>query len=275
VALVLPAGPAGAATCSSAHGVSVVVDFHQLGGGVQTACVADGAGKSGTALFSSAGFALSYVQRQPGFVCRVSGLPADDRCANTPPADAYWGLWWSDGKSARWNYATTAAGGLSVPEGGYVAFSWNGSSSRSAPGLSPTAHAVAPSPTTKPSARPPVKPSGKPAGTSAKLTEKPSSGATSASASPSATPPDSASSTPRESPSKPPSKRPSKQPTSTAGGPATSPGSATPAPASAPSDPADPSDGGLPTWVGPVVVGVLFAAGGAVAVVRRRRTPTP
>ena len=52
VGLALPAAPASAATCSSGAGVTVVVDFHELGGGAQTACVADGGGKSGTALFT-------------------------------------------------------------------------------------------------------------------------------------------------------------------------------------------------------------------------------
>jgi hypothetical protein len=40
----LPAGPATAAGCPTDHGVTVGVDFHQLGGGVQTACVPDGGG---------------------------------------------------------------------------------------------------------------------------------------------------------------------------------------------------------------------------------------
>ena len=52
------------------------------------------------------GFSLTYVQRQPGFVCRINGAPASDPCVNTPPADAYWGLWWSDGKSGSWTYSS-------------------------------------------------------------------------------------------------------------------------------------------------------------------------
>ena len=130
---VVPTTPASAATCSSAAGVSVVVDFHELGGGVRTACVADGGGRTAGSLFPAAGFPLTYVQRQPGFVCRVSGAPADDPCVNTPPADAYWGLWWSDGRSGSWTYASTSAGSLRVPDSGYVAFSWNGGSARSGP----------------------------------------------------------------------------------------------------------------------------------------------
>jgi hypothetical protein len=282
---VVPSSSAEAATCASGAGVSVVVDFHELPGGVQTACVADGGGKSGTALFTSAGFALGYVQRQPGFVCRVNGAPANDPCVNTPPADAYWGLWWSDGKSGQWTYATTAAGGLSVPDGGYVAFSWNGSATRSTPGVSPAVHATAPTPTSKPTSKPSTKPSSKP-------TKKPSSTPTKsqstkstkgASSSPSSTESTSATPSPTET-TKAPSKagQPTKSPggvdgemlpDSTAPAPSDSAESADAAPAS--SDPADPSDDGLPTWVGPLVVVALFAAGGAVAVVRRRRSPTP
>jgi hypothetical protein len=280
---VLPAAPASAATCASGAGVSVVVDFHELGGGVQTACVSGGGGKSATSLFGSAGFGLSYVQRQPGFVCRVNGLPANDPCVNTPPADAYWGLFWSDGKSGSWTYATTSASGLEVPEGGYVAFSWNGSATRSTPGVAPAAHAASPTPpsSSKPTSKPTKKPSTTP---TSKPSKKPS---TSASNTPAHSPSSTESATASASPK--PSASPSKQPSGKAGQPTKSPGGVDgemlpeSAPASTEStdatptaaEPAEPADGGLPTWVGPVVVAVLFAAGGAVAVVRRRRNPTP
>ena len=58
-AVVLGVGPtaalpaAGAATCTSGGGVSVVVDQRELGGGVTTACATDGAGKSATAIVTS------------------------------------------------------------------------------------------------------------------------------------------------------------------------------------------------------------------------------
>jgi len=284
--LALPAGPASAATCSSGAGVSVVVDFHELGGGAQTACVAGGGSMSGTALFGAAGFALREVQRQSGFVCQIDGLPANNACVNTPPADAYWGLWWSDGKSGQWTYATSAAGGLTVPDGGYVAFSWSGSAARSTPGVAPAAHAT-PTPTPTPTSTSSSKPTKKPSPTPTKQppTKKPSS---SASSSPSGvlsgTPSDAES--PTTSTSSKPSASPTKQQSGKAGQPTKPPGgvdgdmlpqSTTPSTDAAPAaaEPAEPSDGGLPTWVGPVVVVVLFAAGGAVAVVRRRRNPAP
>ena len=97
------------------------------------------------------GYTFTYVQRQPGFVCRINGQPASDPCVNTPPVDAYWGLWWSDGTSGTWTYSSVAAGSLTIPDGGYVAFAWQ-SGARSAPGAPATAHAS--SPTSAPTSTP-------------------------------------------------------------------------------------------------------------------------
>ena len=83
-----------------------------------------------------------------------TALPASDPCVNTPPADAYWGLWWSDGESGSWSYASVGAGSLTVPDGGYVAFAWQ-SGSQSAPGVPATPHASSSaSPTSSPSSTP-------------------------------------------------------------------------------------------------------------------------
>ena len=132
--------------------MTVVVDYHQLGGGVQQACDADGGGKVASTVFPDSGFPLTYVQRQPGFVCRVAGAPSSDPCVNTPPASAYWSLWWSDGKSGTWTYASTGVGSLKVPDGGYVAFSWQGQDGKAAPGVTPSPRAASSSPSPSPSA---------------------------------------------------------------------------------------------------------------------------
>ena len=120
------ASPASAATCGTGSGVSLVVDFGGLGGGVQTACVANGAGKSASSLFDGAGFELSYVQNEPGFVCRIDDRPSSsvEACVNTPPDNAYWGLWWSDGTSGDWVYSNYGVGTLKVPDGAYVGWAW-------------------------------------------------------------------------------------------------------------------------------------------------------
>lgn len=281
--LVLPSAPASAAACSSAKGVTVVVDFHGLGGGVQQVCDSGGAGKVAAAQFEESGFDLTRVQRQPGFVCRVNGAPSEeeDSCVNTPPSNAYWGLWWSDGKSGSWSYATQGVDSLKVPEGGYVAFSWNGSSSKSPPGSAPRAHTSQPSPSPS-SSSPQPQPSSDPSGGGSHSSPSPGTpgktgGAVSASpsasasggAKPSASASRKASSKPSESASTSASASPSDDPTPSF---SKSPDAA---PEAAP-DPADPSDGGLPAWVAPVAIGLLFAAAAGTAVVRRRRgTPGP
>ena len=270
----LPVPAATAAACSSAAGVTVVVDFHELGGGVQQVCDA-GSGQSAAARFVDAGFDLDRVQRQPGFVCRVDGLPADDPCVNTPPADAYWSLWWSNGESGTWTFASQGIDSLKVPDGGAVALSWKGSSESSPPGAAP------PKQQTAPSASPvPVDSAvaallggrvvdlglpGGPAETGG------SSASTSGTPSPSAsTPTESASSATSQQRAQ----RAAKRKRSVEGSAAPSAdASAGPdaRPAAAP-DPAPPADG-LPVWVAPVGIGALFAAAAATAVVRRRRGP--
>ena len=115
---------AGAATCASSAGVSVVVDYRELGGSTVTACSADGGGKSAAAIFASVGVGITYATRQPGFVCRVNGVPTSDPCVNTSPANAYWGLWWADGSKGSWTYSSSGVGSLTVPAGGSVGWSW-------------------------------------------------------------------------------------------------------------------------------------------------------
>ena len=110
--------------------------------------MAEGGGQHGRPRCSKdAGHSLTYVQRFPGFVCHIDGLPADDPCVNTPPADAYWGLWWSDGKTGEWTYSSLGAGSLAVPAGGYVAMVWDGSAGDGTapgrPGAAPGTHAHA------------------------------------------------------------------------------------------------------------------------------------
>jgi hypothetical protein len=244
-------GPARATSCGTANGVTVVVDFHQLGGGVKTACDLHGAGRTADIQLTDVGHQLTYVQRQPGFVCRVDGAPANDPCVNTPPSDAYWSLWWSDGKSGRWSYSSAGVASLKVPAGGYVALSWQGGGGKATPRTAPVPHPTSsPTPTHPPTSHPTAAPT-------------------------SATP------TPTTS-----SPRPSRSTTSAAKvrhhhlralrasagrhsqGPSATRAGAAPSRAATGSD----SGSGLPGWVAPGVVALLFAATAAVAVVRRKRS---
>jgi hypothetical protein len=266
-------GPAAAAACPGTGGVTVVVEYGALGGGTEVSCAPEG-GRTAERLLEDTGHALTYVQRFPGFVCRINGLPADDPCVNTPPADAYWGLWWSDGESGKWSYSSLGAASLTIPAGGYVAMVWDGSAGDVRPQTGAPAHPTptpTPTPTKKPSptqaptpsprATDPATPTATVAGTatpeptsrpSRTKTPKPSLSSSSAAPSPSAetTAPD-------------PSAEPSSDEQTDSAGPFDEPVS--PAASS--------DDGGLPSWVAPVVVVVLLGAAGGVAVARRRRQP--
>ena len=270
VGVVLPTTPASAAACSSASGVTVVVDPHGLGGGVHAICDEDGGGVKASTLFTRNGFDLTYVQRQPGFVCRVDGAPASDPCVNTPPADAYWGLFWSDGTTGTWSYATAGAAALTIPDGGYVAFSWQGSTAKALPGVAPTAHA-----STSPS--PSASPSGGHSSGGGKGGGSGSADPTAPPATPSATPSTAGEVSASPTADAKPRKHPSK-PASAAGA-----AVATPSPSASADAPvtdaaaeptAAPTDG-LPGWVVPAVLVLLAGSAGGVALVRRTRGAPP
>ncbi len=94
--LVAPATAAYADACSTtAPGVTVVVDFASLGGGIQVACAA-GDPASGYDALRAAGFTTAGTQHDgPAAICRINGKPgpADEKCVLTPPASAYWSYW--------------------------------------------------------------------------------------------------------------------------------------------------------------------------------------
>lgn len=259
--VVAAAGSAAAAACPAGQGVTVVV-------GSSVSCDANGGGSAGDN-FRDAGHSLTMVDRQPGFVCRVDGVPEKASCVNTPPADAYWGLFWSDGTSGTWKYASQGAGGLSVPAGGWVGFAFQNSDARTPPGVTPKAAAPAAKPTAAPTAKPKPKPASKPvakptAATPTARAAAPSASASAlaptpgASASPTATPP---AATPTPTPSAPATDQPQA---------ASTPDVAETAdPANAAKD-SDSSDGSGPL---PLVAGLLVLAlvGGMGAVLWRRK----
>jgi hypothetical protein len=249
-------GPAQAATCATAHGVTVVVDFHQLGGGVQTACDPGGGGSHASTQLTDVGHVLTYAQRQPGFVCRVDGSPSSDPCVNTSPADAYWSVWWSDGKSGQWSFSSQGVGSLTVPEGGYVALSWQGGSSKAAPRVAPQAHPTAsPSPTPSPT-HAPSSPTSHPT-TAPPAT--PTSAAATASTAPLASPSHTLSATPLGHHLEAGHHHSSSAAPSPAGQ----------AAAASTTDPVEPTHSGLPGWLAPGLVVLVFAVAAAVVVVRR------
>jgi len=131
--------PAAAAACTDAGGITVVADPGSLPGSLSQTCVSSG-GDDAAALFGQAQHQLQRVQRFPAAVCKVDGEPASSSCVNMPPTNAYWGLFWSNGTSGSWVYASESVDSLDIPAGGSVALAWQGSSSRRNPAVPPPDH---------------------------------------------------------------------------------------------------------------------------------------
>ena len=141
--------PAHAAGCD---GVTVVVDFRGLGGGVQQGC-APGSPASGVAALTAAGFGYTYASRQPGFVCRINGKPgADaDKCVNTSPSSAYWS-YWHGSAGGSWSYSNQGAATYAPARGSVEGWAFGAGEQ---PGIAPPA-APAPLPPPPPAPKPPV-----------------------------------------------------------------------------------------------------------------------
>lgn len=131
-----PAGSPGAGTGSpgSAHGcagVELVVEFGELAGTDEQACVEVDAATPALDVVERAGVQIEgTAEYGAAIVCRVDGLPAADQpielpdgsmhaesCDAMPPADAYWSLWIASGDGAAWDYAPTGIDALEVKPG--------------------------------------------------------------------------------------------------------------------------------------------------------------
>lgn len=287
--VVLPASPSWAATCSGDTGVSVVVDFSKLGGGVATGCVADGGGDTAASLFE-VDHDLTRVQQYPGAVCKVDNTPADAACQNMPPTDAYWGLFWSDG-SGGWVYSSEGVDSLDVPDGGSVAFAWQDGGDRDYPGAAAPQTADEPSPS--PSASPSPTGSGggsggsgggSGGGTSGSGGSDPSTSPTAAGTSPTAQATevggagegaDRSAGDGKKGKNRKDGKgdRGGDEESSSAASPTSTPSddlTDDPSDAVPVADPPSAADEGLPAWVAPAGIAALFGVAGVVALVRKR-----
>lgn len=62
-------------------------------------------------------------------------------------ADAYWALFWSDGKSGTWKYSDYGVTSLDIPKGGSVAFVFQDSKGTDYPDVKPTTASATATPT--------------------------------------------------------------------------------------------------------------------------------
>lgn len=295
VAVATVAGPVPAAQawsegpCPDGDGVTVVVDFRSLGGDTIVRC-APAPVESGYDALTGVGLDWTPTQRHPGFLCRIEGVPADDPCVNTPPADAYWSYWRAE-PGGSWAYSNYGPASTNPPPGPVDGWSFSTGNEvqppRTAPPGSPAPAPSSPSPS--PTAEPEPEP--EPATTSAPPPPPPAPEPTSPDPAPTsnAGPPEPDPSPSDHDPSTP---EPTGSP-SAAGSPgASSSSSPSPTPTPTPTPTATPTptpsasttdrvataatatdDGGPPLGTLAGVVLVLGVAGGAVVAGRRRRRP--
>ncbi len=119
-----PTGTSG--YCRDGNGVTVVVDYQQLGRATQIRC-AHGDQPTGLAALENAGFVVTGTKRWgKAFVCRINGLPTPARepCVNTPPASAYWSYWHAP-NGGHWVYSQQGATNRKPPLGSFEGWSFS------------------------------------------------------------------------------------------------------------------------------------------------------
>ncbi|WP_341716475.1 hypothetical protein QQG74_20970 [Micromonospora sp. FIMYZ51] len=152
-----PAVAAGSAGyCPDTGGVTVVVDFKELGGGTVVRC-ALGDQTTGLAALKNAGFQITGTLRWgEGFVCRIGGKPSasEEKCVDTPPASAYWSYWHAP-NGGSWTYSDKGVLNRKPPAGSFEGWSFSlnrNSDNAPRPAVAPTR--PAPPPRTTPPAPP-------------------------------------------------------------------------------------------------------------------------
>ncbi|WP_018255106.1 RodZ family helix-turn-helix domain-containing protein [Salinispora mooreana] len=153
-----PGSPAVAAGlpgyCPDASGVTVVVDFNELGGGTVVRC-APGSQATGLAALKSAGFQITGTLRWgEGFICRIAGKPSADaeKCVDTSPASAYWSYWHAP-NGGRWTYSDKGVLNRTPPAGSFEGWSFSlnrDPNDAPRPGAAPSRPAPPPAPAPAP-----------------------------------------------------------------------------------------------------------------------------
>jgi hypothetical protein len=161
VLLLVAAAPAGAGApgaeaagkpgfCPDDGGVTVVVDFTELGGDVVVRC-APGSTGSGIDALVDAGFDVEGTQRWgTAFVCRLEGHPAADlkldveddpgyqeQCVDTPPTSAFWAYSYAD-DGEDWTYSSQGASNHQAIEGGFEGWRFVLNHGPTEPAVAPT-----------------------------------------------------------------------------------------------------------------------------------------
>lgn len=127
-------GTAQAAACAPDTGITVVI------AGAEGRVIHCATGSSMSALQATQAVAeVTQVQKFPGVVCQIDGLPDDQACVQMPPADAYWSFYYSE-DGGDWVYSTVGASGVELNAGDAVAWAYSGNEPGEVPAASSEAN---------------------------------------------------------------------------------------------------------------------------------------
>ena len=162
-----PAPQSYAGPCTDDLGVTVVVDFQQLGGETVVRCAPGSGGQpfqgSGLDAFRAAGLEVTGTsQHGASVVCRVNGRPAADeplpipgdedyteQCVQMPPAAAFWSYWQAD-NGGSWAFSQLGVTASTARAGGFEALSFSLNSTSAPPRTAPSRPNPEPPPTQDP-----------------------------------------------------------------------------------------------------------------------------
>ncbi|MEV0611701.1 ABC transporter substrate-binding protein [Nonomuraea sp. NPDC050404] len=146
--MLLPAAPGASAMidpskgkpgfCQDGTGVTVVVDFQQLGGTTIVRCNPQPERGTGLDALKGAGFQIAGVQRWgEAFICRIENRPSAvekipvtgnenymEACIDTPPAAGYWSYWHA-GNNCAWKYSQWGVKNRDFVAGGFEGWSFS------------------------------------------------------------------------------------------------------------------------------------------------------
>ena len=123
--------------CPDDDGVTVVVDFQDLGGETVVRCSPGSGPRLALEVLEDAGFQVDGVARWgDGFVCRIEDRPSageqlpiegdddyQEACIDTPPASGYWSYWYAD-DGGDWQYSPYGVKNRMVQPGGFEGWSF-------------------------------------------------------------------------------------------------------------------------------------------------------
>ncbi|MFC5286535.1 LPXTG cell wall anchor domain-containing protein [Actinokineospora guangxiensis] len=124
--------------CKNATGVTVVIDFQQLGGTTIVRCNPRSTRGTGLDALKGAGLQIAGVQRWgEAFICRIENRPSAvevipvegkgdyrEHCVDTPPAGGYWSYWHS-GNNCAWDYSQWGVKNRDFVPGGFEGWSFS------------------------------------------------------------------------------------------------------------------------------------------------------